>query len=104
MERLNQGRYSTLDVRERAVEAISRGLPMGEVADAYGIDRTTLYRWVSRNKTMGLLRKVGSGRPRLLEDLTKEELVRLVLKPAISYGYETDLWTIGRVHRVIQET
>ena len=103
MEQLNQGRYSTLDVRERAVEALSRGLPKGEVADAYGIDRTTLYRWVCRSKTMGLLRKVGSGRPRLLEELTTEELVNVVLKPAISYGYETDLWTIGRLHRVIQE-
>ena len=103
MQQLNQGRYSTLEVRERAVEAISRGLPMGEVAGAFGIDRTTLYRWVTRNKTVGLLRKVGSGRPRLLEDLTAEELVKIVLEPAISNGYETDLWTIGRVHRVIQE-
>jgi transposase len=103
MEQLNQGRYSTLEVRERAVEAISRGLPMAEVADAYGIDRSTLYRWVVRKKTVGLLRKAGSGRPRLLEDLTEEELVKVVLKPATSYGYETDLWTIGRVHHVIQE-
>ena len=68
MEQLNQGRYSTLEVRERAVEAISRGLPKGKVAEAYGIDRATLYRWVSRSKTIGLLRKVGSGRPRLLRE------------------------------------
>jgi transposase len=102
MEQLNQGRYSTLEVRERAVEAVSRGLPMGEVADAYKIDRSTLYRWVIRKGTVGLMRKVGSGRPRLLEDVTEEELVKIILKPATSYGYETDLWTIGRVHHVIQ--
>jgi transposase len=103
MEQLDQGRYSTLDVRVRAVEAISRGLPMGEVADAYGIDRTTLYRWVARSKTIGLMRKEGSGRPRLLQDLTKNDLVKIVLAPATSYGYETDFWTIGRLHRVVQE-
>src|SRR5208283_743287 len=103
MEHLNQGRYSTLDVRVRAVEAISRGLAMGKVAEAYGIDRTTLYRWVTRSKTTGLGRKIGSGRPRLLGTLTEEDLVKLVLKPATAYGYETDLWTIGRLHRVIQE-
>jgi transposase len=102
MEQLNQGRYSTLEVRERAVDAIVRGLPMGEVAQAYGIDRSTLYRWVVRKETVGLLRKAGSGRPRLLEDLTGEKLVELVLKPATSFGYESDLWTIGRVHHVIQ--
>jgi transposase len=103
MEQLNQGRYSTLEIRERAVEAISRGLPMGEVASAFSIDRSTLYRWVSRSKTVGLLRKAGSGRPRLLQELTEANLVKIVLNPATSYGYETDLWTIGRVHRVIQE-
>jgi transposase len=103
MEELNQGRYSTLEVRVRAVDAITRGLPLGEVANAFGIDRTTLFRWVSRNNTVGLLRKAGSGRPPLLEDLTEEGLVEIILKPATAYGFETDLWTIGRVHRVIQE-
>src|SRR5271163_1276586 len=103
MEQLHQGRYSTLEVRERAVEAISQGLPMGEVAEAYGIDRSTLYRWAVRKDTVGLLRKEGSGRPRLLQELTEEQLVKVVLKPATSYGYETDLWTIGRVHQLIQK-
>jgi len=103
MEQLNQGRYSTLDVRVRAVEAVSRGLPIGAVADAFGTDRTTLYRWVTRSKTIGLLRKEGSGRPRLLEDLDKKALWRIVLKPATTFGFETDLWTIGRLHRVVQE-
>jgi transposase len=103
MEKPKQRRYSTLELRERAVDAISRGLPMGEVATAFGIDRTTLYRWVARNQTIGLSRKEGSGRPRLLAELTGQELVQIVLQPATSFGYETDLWTIGRVHRVIQE-
>jgi transposase len=103
MEQLVQGRYSILDVRVRAVEAVSRGLPVGEVADAYGCDRTTLYRWVTRSKTIGLMRKVGSGRPRLLGNLTESDFVKIVLEPATSYGFETDLWTIGRLHRVVQE-
>jgi putative transposase len=104
MEQLHQGRYSTLEVRGCAVDAISRGLPMGEVADTFGVDRTTLYRWVIRSKSNGLERKVGSGRPRLLRDLTENDFVNIVLKSATSYGFETDLWTIGRLHRVIQET
>jgi len=103
MEQLNQGRYSTLEVRSRAVEAVSRGLPTGEVADAFGVDRTTLYRWVTRSKSQGLERKVGSGRPRLLGELTENGFVNIVLKSATSYGFETDLWTIGRLHRVLQE-
>lgn len=103
MKEMSQGRYSTLDLRERAVDAISRGLSMGEVSKAYGVDRSTLYRWVIRNETVGLQRKTGSGRPRLLDELSVEKLVEIVLKPATSFGYESDLWTIGRVHHVIQE-
>jgi transposase len=106
MEDYYQGRYSTLEIRVRAVEAVRRGLPVGEVADAYGIDRTTLYRWVTRfndKGSNGLRRKAGSGRPRLLEDLDANRLVEIVLEPATTFGFETDLWTIGRLHRVVQE-
>ena len=106
MEERNQGRYSTFDIRVRAVEAVARGLPSGDVASAYGIDRTTLFRWTTKygeSGLNGLKRKPVSGRPRLLEDLDKEALWRIVLKPATSFGYETDLWTIGRLHRVVQE-
>lgn len=102
----NQGRYSTLDMRVHAVAAVCRGLAPGEVADAYGIDRTTLFRWVSRfdeNGLSGLKRKAGSGRPRLLKDLDEDALWGIVLQPATDFGFETDLWTIGRLHRVIQQ-
>jgi transposase len=106
MEERNQGRYSTFEIRVRAVEAVSRGLPVGDVADAFGINRTTLFRWVRRhgeNGLSGLERKEVSGRPRLLECLDQEALWKIVLKPATAFGYETDLWTIGRLHRVVQE-
>lgn len=106
MEDRDQGRYSTLEIRVRAVEAVSRGMPVGDVADAYGVNRTTLFRWVRRhaeNGLSGLERRKVSGRPRLLEGLDKRALWEIVLKPATEFGYETDLWTIGRLHRVVQE-
>ena len=106
MEKRDQGRYSTLEIRVRAVEAVSRGMPVGDVADAYGVNRTTLFRWVRRNTENGLAgleRRKVSGRPRLLEELDKNALWEIVLKPATQFGYETDLWTIGRLHRVVQE-
>lgn len=102
----DQGRYSTYDIRSRAVEAISRGLPVGEVADAYSVHRATLFRWVTRhsaNGRDGLLRKAGSGRPRLLAGFNDHALLDIVVQSATAFGYETDLWTIGRLHRVVQE-
>jgi len=43
--------YSTFDIRLRAVEAVGRGLPKSHVANAYGIERSTLYRWLNLSKT-----------------------------------------------------
>ena len=106
METTDQGRYSTIELRVRAAEAVSRGLPLGQVAEAFGVDRTTLFRWMKRyghDGIIGLQRKEGSGRPRILEDLDSETLWEIVLGSATAYGFETDLWTIGRLHQVVQE-
>lgn len=101
-----QGRYSTFEVRVRAVEAVERGLALGQVADAFHVDRSTLFRWVQRYHTKGeegLQRKPVRGRRRLLEDLNEKDLRHLVMCPAADFGYETDLWTVGRLQQVIEE-
>ena len=54
------------ELRLRAVQAVLQGLSRKEVAQAYGIDRATLCRWILRFRDageQGLLRKPGSGRP-----------------------------------------
>lgn len=61
---MSEGSYSTYEVRVRAVGALMKGLPLGKVADAFSVDRTTLYRWLKRYETNGeggLLRLKGSG-------------------------------------------
>ena len=96
--------YSTLQVRSRAVRAVLRGRSMADVADAYDTDRSTVFRWVRRYQQEGndgLQRRPGSGRPRKLQELEEDELQELVLRPASDFGYETDLWTVGRLHGVI---
>jgi len=101
-----QGRYSTFDVRIRAVEAVKRGLTVGQVADAFSVNRTTLFRWVQRyhsNGEDGLQRKPVSGRPRLLDELDEEVFRKIIMCPASEFGYETDLWTVGRLQAVLAE-
>lgn len=96
--------YSTLEVRSRAVRAVLRGRSMADVADAYDTDRSTVFRWVRRYQQEGddgLQRRPGSGRPRKLQELEEDELQELVLRPASDFGYETDLWTVRRLHGVI---
>ena len=97
---------STFEVRLRAVNAVLRGRSMSDVADAFGTNRSTVGRWVSRFQEEGndgLERRLTSGRPRKLEELTEDELRTIVLQPASSFGYESDLWTVGRLQSVINQ-
>lgn len=98
------GTHLSAEFRRRAVDAVMEGMTKTVVAAAYGVDRKTVTRWVSKFREGGggaLLRKAGSGRPRRLEDLTEDELSAIILAGATAYGFETDLWTVGRVRRVI---
>jgi transposase len=103
---MSEGSHLPTTVRERAVQAVRDGISKSTVAQAYGVSRLTVYRWLDRFKrdgTEGLERQPGSGRPRKLEELTEKELKAIVLQRAPDFGFETDLWTVGRLRRVIWE-
>lgn len=76
---------------------------------AYQIDYSTLHRWCERHRSGDrkdfsvLERKTGSGRPNLLNEDHREELNAVVLKPASSFGYETDFWTCRRLIQVVKQ-
>lgn len=96
--------YSTFEMRVRAVAAVREGVPVGQVARAHGVDRTTLHRWMQRcerNGEAGLQRRPVSGRPRKLQGFSLYNLKRMVLAPASRYGFETDLWTVARLRTVL---
>lgn len=98
--------YSTYDVRVRAVHAVlHEGLSVTEVALAYGTDRSTIHRWLTRFQaegTDGLQRQPTSGRPRKLAELDTATLTSLVLSPASKFGFETDFWTTPRLIHIVQ--
>jgi transposase len=100
--------HSTYEIRLRAVRAVlDEQLPIIVVAQAYGTDRSTVHRWISRFQAdgqSGLLRKQGNGRPRKLESFDRDTLKNIVLSPASDYGYETDFWTTRRLIQVIDAT
>jgi transposase len=99
--------YSTFDIRVRAVQAVLKGTPITHVAVAYQTDRSTIHRWLERyhqaGDESGLQRRPVSGRPRKLQQLSEYNLRRLVLAPASRYGFETDLWTVSRLHQVLTQ-
>lgn len=98
--------HSTYDVRVRAVRAVVEdGLPVTEVAQAYGADRSTLHRWLARFYTdgdEGLVRRPTPGRPRKIGNGDALALKAIVLAPASKFGYETDFWTTRRLIQVVR--
>ena len=103
---MDERQNSTYDIRVRAVRAVLRGRSISDVADAYDTNRSTISRWVARFEEEGeegLMRWPTSGRPRMLAQLTEEELRNVVLQPASQFGYGTDLWTVSRLHVVIED-
>ena len=103
---MSEGTHFASDVRRRAAVAVVEGMTIADVAVAYGVDRKTVSRWVAKFRnggSDGLRRKAGSGRPRKLEELTEEELRQIVLPGAMAFGFETDLWTVRRLRRVIRD-
>jgi len=79
-------RYSTYEIRVRAVEAVRQGMALADVAQAYQVNRSTVHRWATRFETQngnkGLLRQPVSGRPCILSKIDDRRLLSIVLKPA----------------------
>jgi transposase len=101
---MSAGVYSTCEIRIRAIEALIRGMSVVDVSSAYRVDRTTLFRWRQRYDSegeAGLQRRGGSGRPRKLTEFAEDVWYEIVLQPASAFGFETDLWTVRRVHQVL---
>lgn len=97
--------YSTYEIRVRAIRALrEEHLPVAAVAQAYGTNRSTVHRWLSRfdeQGDIGLARRPVSGRPRKVASLDTEALRKIVLAPASTFGYETDFWTTRRLIQTI---
>lgn len=102
---MSDATYSTYDIRVRAIRAVlEEQLSVTVVAQAYGTDRSTIHRWLSRFDTQGeagLVRRPVSGRPRKVGRLDTDALRKIVLAPASNYGYETDFWTTRRLIQII---
>jgi transposase len=102
-----EGSPNELEHRRRlAVRRVFEGYSTREVADFLGVDPSSVRRWVAAFRSQGaegLVARPASGRPRKLT-LTQEKIVRRWLGESPSeHGFDTDLWTAGRLAQLIHE-
>jgi transposase len=78
----------SLDLREKIVEAVQKGVPNSETARRFGVDRATVKRYCKQLDERGTLepRKAPGKRPKLDEKATKLLAKDLQQRPWVTHS------------------
>jgi transposase len=79
---------------------------IGDVAQDIGVHRNSLSGWIKLFRQGGdeaLTVRTPPGRPSELSQTQVKDVVQHVLKGALACGFETDLWTLPRIARLIKQ-
>lgn len=92
--------------RRQAARYFQKGYSQAWVARHFKVSRPTAHDWYWRwdkNGLIGLASRGPAGAPRKISRDQLRSVERLLLAGAEAAGYETDLWTLGRVRDVIRK-
>jgi transposase len=92
--------------REHAIQRLKRGKSPATVARAVSASRSSILRWQSAYREQGakgLQARPIPGRPAHLSAKQRAKLEHLLLNGPLAAGYQTDLWTLQRVARLIRQ-
>lgn len=92
--------------RRRALQLLTEGYRVSEVASMVGADRRSIARWQKAKKEGGIRAiraKPAPGRPPKLRVDQRTELEAILLRGARACGYSTDLWTCPRIVEVVAD-
>jgi transposase len=92
--------------RLRAVSLFEEGLGQSEVARRLRVPRQTTHRWhkVWKQEGEAALKKAGrAGRKARLSAEQNEQLVAALLAGPRANGFETDVWTLPRMARLVEQ-
>src|SRR5512135_3157778 len=92
--------------RRRAIELLKKGKNLPAVAQALNASVSSVHRW-SQTYRMGGLKglrpRPTPGRPSRLTPAQQAQVIGLLRRGPLSAGYDTELWTLGRVAQVIEK-
>ena len=90
--------------RRRGLRLLDQGRSLNEVARLLDCAPSSVMRWRDARDAGGeeaLRVRFSPGRPPKLSARDRRRLIRLLQRGARAHGYATDLWTTGRVARLI---
>ena len=96
-------------IRLMAVERVREGENPSDVIASYGMNRTTIHKWIGRSKGKGaglrmLKARKGTGRPRKLDAKQERQIFHCVNgKNPNQYGFDFGLWTRSIICKLVDE-
>ena len=100
-----QGSAEELERRRRqAVAAVKSGTPQKTVAEVFGVDPNSVWRWMEmeRQGSERLAARPHPARKRKMSSAQERQLAKWLSKGARAHGWADDLWTASRVTDVIR--
>ena len=101
-----QGTAQQLEKRRRqAIQLLKAGESLSAAARTLSASVSSVFRWSQTYRKKGLrgLRSHPTpGRPPKLSTSQKQKLVKVLLKGPLAAGYQTELWTLKRVAKMIE--
>lgn len=91
--------------RRLAVERVRSGYSQQETAKFLGVSKSSVSQWMKAHRQRGdagLAAKPRPGRPRKLTKRQERSVLGWFAKPATQLGFATELWTAGRVAKLIR--
>lgn len=104
-----QARISAAEMERRrrlAVDRVRSGYSQQETADFLGVAKSSVSHWMKlyrKRGDRGLAAKARPGRPRKLTKRQERTVLGWFAKPATKFGFATELWTAGRVAKLIRQ-
>ncbi len=102
-----QKAHLTTSIKEQAVENYGKGKVSAlSIAKLLGVSRETVHRWWRIKKSRKSLARTQNslaGRQPKINAENVHEILRILKKPALSYGYETEFWTTLRIQQVVRK-
>lgn len=92
--------------RRLAVQKVNDGWTQADVADFLGVHPVTVNKWVRAYRAdgdQGLAGKPHPGRSPFLSATQEKKVLGWLTEKPTRHGFNTDLWTAGRVAHLIRE-
>jgi len=91
--------------RLKGAKLLAKGVSKSEVARQLGVARQTVAAWEAKLAEGGAdaLKRGELGRPRQLAAEQEQELGKVLMAGALAAGFPTELWTLPRIGKLINE-